>query len=213
MTVSNCSSYKGDAVTGSLTGRVKCICMSANTVCHSIALCTLHRRLFSRSNGMGMTRLRTRVSGVRVSFGFGTRANHPSYCLGNRLMRGRVHSLRISGRMDPITTVPFMERTLMTRRRGVNRSGNVIVSNHSVNAAIFPGTRLGVFIATDSRMETRHHFSRLGRGKVPTSFRTVLGGMRRHSCVSARHRASPLHGTSSTVALSGDRVAVPRRGR
>lgn len=211
VTVSNCSSYKGDAVTGSLTHRVKCVCVSDNTVCHTIALCDLRGKFFARENVSART-LGATVPSVRVSFQLGPRARHPVAFLGSAGMRSTVHDVRISSRMDPVTTLNFMHRTLIGRRRRVKGTGKVIVSKESVKAIIFPSTRLGVFMATSTTVHTRHHCSRLEDGKRRTSCRGVLRGIRRHSHVSRAHRIDPLQRTSSTVLLSGDRVDVTRRG-
>lgn len=211
MTVSNFSSYKGDAVTGSLTHRIKCVCVSDKTVCHTIALCDVRGNVFSNSvvsaRGLG-----GRVKGVRVSFQLGGR-KHPRACLGSIGIRSGVHSVDISSGIDPVDTLSFMHGRVMTRRRSVKTGGKVMVSKHSVKAAIFPGTRLGVFIATAPRVHTQHHCSRLGTGKRRTDFSRVLRGIGRQSCVSRRHSIDPLHGTSSTLLLSGAGLAVTRRGR
>lgn len=212
VTVSNFSSYKGDAVTGSLTGRVKCVCVSDKTVCHTIALCDVRGNVF-RNSAVSASRLGQHVNSVRVSFQVSPRAKHPGACLGKIGMRGGVHAVRISSGMDPVDTLNFIQRTVITRRRRVKGTGNVIVSNHSVKAAMFPSTRLGVFMATSTRVHTRHHCSRLGTGNRRANFRRVLRGIGRHSRVSRAHRIDPLGGTSSTLLLSGDRLAVTRRGR
>ncbi len=212
MTVSNFSSYKGDAVTGSLTHRVNCVCVSDNTVCHTIALCYLRRKLFGKGR-VSARGLGTSVPSVSVSFGLSPAANLPRACLGNQVIRGRVHAVTISSGIDPITTLKFIERTVMHLRRSVKHRGNVIVSKHSVNAAMFPSTRLGIFIATSTRVHTHHHCSRLRTGKRSNDLRRVLRGIGRHSHVSVAHRIDPLHGTSSTVRLSGDLLAPTRRGR
>lgn len=211
MTVSNISSAKGDAVTGSLTERLKCACVSAKTVCQTIALCDLRRNFFA-DNNVSRRGLRSTVGSVSVSFHFGPRAKHPSACLGNIGIRGRVQKVRITGHIDPVTTLNFMHHTVITGRRRVKGTGKVIVSNHSVNAIIFPSTRLGVCIATDPRIHTRQHLSRLGTGNRITSFRRILRGIGAHSRVSVAHMRDPLHGTSSTLRLSGSRLAVTRRG-
>lgn len=212
VTVSNFSSYKGDAVTGSLTHRVNCVCVSDNTVCQTMALCDVRGNVF-RNSHVSTRGLGDLVGSVRVSFHLGPRAKHPSACLGKMGMRGGVHAVRISSHIDPVTALSFMHRTVITRRRRVNGTGNVIVSKHSVNAAIFPSTRLGVFMATAPRVQTRHHCSRLGTGKRRTDFSRVLRGIGRQSCVSRGQSMDPLHGTSSTLLLSGDRLDVSRRGR
>ncbi len=47
ITVSKCSSYNGDAVTGRLTHCTNCSCISANTVCHTLTFCTGHTNIVS----------------------------------------------------------------------------------------------------------------------------------------------------------------------
>ncbi len=131
--------------------------------------------------------------------------------VGNRSIRTGVHALRVNGCTDHVSAVNFIHTTLITVRRHVNSHGNVIVSKHSVNAIIFPGTRLGIFIATATRIHTRHHCGRLIRGGRRRPCRRILRGVHRHSCHSARHRRSPLHYTSSTHILSGDGLAGRRR--
>lgn len=208
--MSKFSSYKGDAFTGTVTQHLNCVFVSANTVCHTIALCTLRRKTV-HSNVISRSTIIKLLSRVAVAFQFGPRHNTDSVCIGNSLTRNGVQAVRIDGYIDRIDTVPTIHHGLITVRRRVKHHHNIIVSNHSVNAIMFPSTRLGVFVATSPGIQTYHHCSRLHTGNSSMSLRRVRHGIHRHSGTSVDHTVSPLQRTSSTIILSGDYVAIRRR--
>ncbi len=205
VTVSNCSSAKGDSFTGVITGRFSFLCLSSKTLCENIALFTVRGNFVDSSYAVSITNLNETLRGLSLRF------KRNNACVNSEYVRGRVESLTITSGIDPVTAITRIHDFISEGLERFKGGGHIIVSNESVKAAIFPSTRLGVFVATRPLVETREETTRVHTGKSRIGVRSILGGLRRESCVSSRERISPLIRTTSTVILSGSCVAVSSR--
>lgn len=204
MTVSKPTKTKGDAVTGRITGRGKCVCMSANTVCHKLTVRFLGLKV-SPGSARGVVRT---YGSIRMAVNCRDKVRR--VCMGKRGIATGLHARRIKGVTSVASTVPRIERGLLRLREALTERGSIVVSKESVNARILPSTSMGVCLATDMRVETGEECGRLIRGKMRYSLGRVRGSVRRESCHSVAEGVTPLGGTRSTVLISDSSVALGR---
>lgn len=146
----------------------------------------------------------------RLSMHFISAGNGLRIVLRKRSIDNRVHARRITGTTSRITTFPHIHRTLLHHRHTFHRLPNLVTSNHSVKAIMFPSTPIGVFLSTSSRRHTRHHVLRLRRGNFDIGFRHLLTRVGRHSSHSHGQTMTPLIPTTSTLILSSAALDVRR---
>ncbi len=204
VTVSNPTKTNGDAVTHQITQRLALVCISAKTLCHSVNCCIARGNVTLRSTSNVITTL------SKLSISVSCIKSRRQIFIGNRSIDSCVHAPTVSVTTSGMSTVPTIHTFLLSIRQGVTTAHSIVVSNQSVNAAVLPGTSIGVFLATSPRTQTAHHFGRLRRGNSPTACRRILTSVIGQSCRSARQRVSPLHRTRSTILISANSLSLRR---
>lgn len=204
ITVSNPTNTNGDAITHNTTGRLNCVCISANTLCEAITLTTAEGNILRDTRGA-----RRVLGSVAISLTFSSTKTR-YICLGNRSISSLVEAPRVSVTTSGISGVPTIHTFLLKLRHSVTTGGGIVVSNESVTAIILPSTRIGVFLATSPRYETREECGRLLRGNRGIGCSSILTSMGTHSCRSDRHRVTPLGPTRSSIVTSASNGSLPR---
>ena len=158
------------------------------------------RRGFINGDVIDEESLRRELPGIEISFGHDDQGKQYTMLNGENVER-EIRGMEVSGKVSPISAIPFVREAMVEQQRAMGSKGAVIMDGRDIGTVVFPQAELKLFITASAEVRAQRRFLELQeKGENPV-FEDVL-----HDVVDRDYRDT--HRAESPLRQAEDAIVV-----
>lgn len=112
--------------------------------------------------------------------------------LGDRCIEDEIRSLKVSGSVSPIATLPEVRGWVDRKLHSFGEKGRVIMDGRDIGTAVFPDAQLKIFMIADNDVRARRRFDEMvAKGQTP-DIEEVMKNLLDRDYIDSHRETNPL---------------------
>ncbi|MBO6078191.1 MAG: (d)CMP kinase [Bacteroidaceae bacterium] len=167
------------------------------------------RRGFIGKDSIDEESLRKELPQITISFGH---ENGQQYTMLNgENVEREIRGMEVSGKVSPISAIPFVREAMVVQQRQMGSKGAVIMDGRDIGTTVFPNAQLKIFVTASDEIRARRRFEELTmKGENPV-FEDVLKNVRERDYIDSHRAVSPLRQADDAIVLDNSNMTIPEQ--
>ena len=167
------------------------------------------RRGFIGKDSIDEESLRKELPLITISFGH---ENGQQYTMLNgENVEREIRGMEVSGKVSPISAIPFVREAMVVQQRQMGSKGAVIMDGRDIGTTVFPNAQLKIFVTASDEIRARRRFEELTmKGENPV-FEDVLKNVRERDYIDSHRAVSPLRQADDAIVLDNSNMTIPEQ--
>lgn len=158
------------------------------------------RRGFINGDVIDEESLRRELPGIEISFGHDDQGKQYTMLNGENVER-EIRGMEVSGKVSPISAIPFVREAMVEQQRAMGSKGAVIMDGRDIGTTVFPNAQLKIFVTASDEIRARRRFDELTlKGENPV-YEDVLKNVRERDYIDSHRAVSPLRKADDAIVL------------
>jgi len=158
------------------------------------------RRGFINGDVIDEESLRRELPGIEISFGHDDQGKQYTMLNGENVER-EIRGMEVSGKVSPISAIPFVREAMVEQQRAMGSKGAVIMDGRDIGTTVFPNAELKIFVTASDEIRARRRFDELTlKGEKPV-YEDVLKNVRERDYIDSHRAVSPLRKADDAIVL------------
>lgn len=127
---------------------------------------------------------------------------------GERCIEKEIRTLEVSGKVSPVSALPFVRSWVDERLHVFAEKGRVIMDGRDIGTTVFPRAELKIFVTAAEDVRARRRFDELvSKGESPR-FEDVLANLRERDYIDSHRETSPLRQAPDAFVLDNSGMTM-----
>ena len=158
------------------------------------------RRGFINGDVIDEESLRRELPGIEISFGHDAQGIQYTMLNGENVER-EIRGMEVSGKVSPISAIPFVREAMVEQQRVMGSKGAVIMDGRDIGTTVFPNAELKIFVTASDEIRARRRYDELVlKGEKPV-YEDVLKNVRERDYIDSHRAVSPLRKADDAIVL------------
>lgn len=127
---------------------------------------------------------------------------------GERCIEKEIRTLGVSGKVSPVSALPFVRSWVDERLHAFAAKGRVVMDGRDIGTTVFPQAELKIFVTASEEVRARRRFDELvAKGEKP-SIEDVAANLRERDYIDSHRETSPLRQAPDAFVLDNSDMTL-----
>lgn len=180
--------------------------LDSGALYRAVTLYAMENGLISDDNSIDLPALDEALKTLDVHFentGDGIRTY-----IGDRCVEKEIRSLKVSGKVSPISTVPEVREYVNGKLREFGRNGRIVMDGRDIGTTVFPNAELKIFMTADPLVRARRRAAEMEAKGESVKIEDVLENLKSRDYIDSHRAVSPLSKAEDAIELDNSDMTL-----
>lgn len=180
--------------------------LDSGALYRAVTLYAIEHNLISDDNSIDVPTLAKALETLDIHFedrGKGSR----TYMEG-RCVEQKIRSLRVSGKVSPVSAVPQVREYVDRKLREFGRNGRIVMDGRDIGTTVFPDAELKIFMTADPLVRAERRAAELEAKGERADIGEVLANLKERDYIDSHRAVSPLVKAPDAVELDNSHMTL-----
>lgn len=128
--------------------------------------------------------------------------------IGNRCVEKEIRSLKVSGKVSPISAVPEVRDYVNAKLRELGRGGRVVMDGRDIGTTVFPHAELKIFMTADPLVRAKRRAAEMEAKGEKVNLSDVLENLKERDYIDSHRAVSPLSKAADAIELDNSEMTL-----
>ena len=168
------------------------------------------RRGFINGDVIDQESLRRELPGIEISFGHDADGMQYTILNGENVER-QIRGMEVSGKVSPISAIPFVREEMVRQQRIMGSKGAVIMDGRDIGTTVFPNAELKIFVTASDEIRARRRYDELAEKGENPDYEEVLKNVRERDYIDSHRAVSPLRQADDAIVLDNSDMTLQQQ--
>ncbi len=183
--------------------------LDSGALYRAVTLYALDHKLIDSENRIDVPSLTLALQGLDIHFEDKGRGSK-TY-IGEDCVEHKIRSLRVSGKVSPVSAVPEVRDYVNRRLREIGRGGRIVMDGRDIGTTVFPNAELKIFMTADPVVRARRRAAEMEAKGEKVSLAEVLENLRQRDFIDSHRAVSPLTKAPDAVELDNSAMTLSQQ--
>lgn len=129
-------------------------------------------------------------------------------CIGGRCVEKEIRTLRVSGKVSPISTVPQVRDYVNRLLRLCGKNGRIVMDGRDIGTTVFPNAELKIFMTADPMVRASRRAAEMQAKGEKADIDEVLANLKERDYIDSHREVSPLTQAPGAVVLDNSSMTM-----
>ncbi|MCQ2064810.1 MAG: (d)CMP kinase [Bacteroidaceae bacterium] len=165
------------------------------------------RRGFIHGDTIDEKSLEQEMDRICISFGKDSQGMQYTMLNGENVEK-EIRGMEVSGKVSPVSAIPFVREAMVLQQRQLGRDGAVIMDGRDIGTTVYPNAELKIFVtASDTIRAQRRYDELISKGENPV-YEEVLANVRERDYIDSHRAVSPLRKADDAIVLDNSSMTM-----
>ena len=121
--------------------------------------------------------------------------------IGDRCIEKEIRTLEVSGRVSPVSAIPFVREYVDERLHAFGRRKRVVMDGRDIGTTVFPDAEVKIFMTASDEVRAKRRYDEMkAKGQDPT-MEEVMKNLRERDYIDSHREVSPLSRAADAFVL------------
>lgn len=129
-------------------------------------------------------------------------------CIGGRCVENEIRTLRVSGKVSPISTIPQVRDYVNRLLRLCGKNGRIVMDGRDIGTTVFPNAELKIFMTADPMVRASRRAAEMQAKGEKADLDEVLANLKERDYIDSHREVSPLTQAPDAVVLDNSSMTM-----
>ena len=129
-------------------------------------------------------------------------------CIGGRCVENEIRTLRVSGKVSPISTIPQVRDYVNRLLRICGKDGRIVMDGRDIGTTVFPNAELKIFMTADPMVRASRRAAEMQAKGEKADIDEVLANLKERDYIDSHREVSPLTQAPDAVVLDNSSMTM-----
>ena len=129
-------------------------------------------------------------------------------CIGGRCVENEIRTLRVSGKVSPISTIPQVRDYVNRLLRLCGKNGRIVMDGRDIGTTVFPNAELKIFMTADPMVRASRRAAEMQAKAEKADIDEVLANLKERDYIDSHRDVSPLTQAPDAVVLENSSMTM-----
>ena len=129
-------------------------------------------------------------------------------CIAGRCVEKEIRTLRVSGKVSPISTVPQVRDYVNRILRLCGKNGRIVMDGRDIGTTVFPNAELKIFMTADPMVRASRRAAEMQAKGEKADIDEVLANLKERDYIDSHREVSPLTQSPDAVVLDNSSMTM-----
>ena len=129
-------------------------------------------------------------------------------CIGGRCVENEIRTLRVSGKVSPISTIPQVRDYVNRILRLCGKNGRIVMDGRDIGTTVFPNAELKIFMTADPMVRASRRAAEMQAKGEKADIDEVLANLKERDYIDSHREVSPLTQAPDAVVLDNSSMTM-----
>ena len=129
-------------------------------------------------------------------------------CIGGRCVENEIRTLRVSGKVSPISTIPQVRDYVNRLLRICGKDGRIVMDGRDIGTTVFPNAELKIFMTADPMVRASRRAAEMQAKGEKADLDEVLANLKERDYIDSHREVSPLTQAPDAVVLDNSSMTM-----
>ena len=129
-------------------------------------------------------------------------------CIGGRCVENEIRTLRVSGKVSPISTIPQVRDYVNRLLRLCGKNGRIVMDGRDIGTTVFPNAELKIFMTADPMVRASRRAAEMQAKGEKSDIDEVLANLKERDYIDSHREVSPLTQAPDAVVLDNSSMTM-----
>ena len=129
-------------------------------------------------------------------------------CIGGRCVEQEIRTLRVSGKVSPISTIPQVRDYVNRLLRLCGKNGHIVMDGRDIGTTVFPNAELKIFMTADPMVRASRRAAEMQAKGEKADIDEVLANLKERDYIDSHREVSPLTQAPDAVVLDNSSMTM-----
>ena len=129
-------------------------------------------------------------------------------CIGGRCVENEIRTLRVSGKVSPISTIPQVRDYVNRLLRLCGKNGRIVMDGRDIGTTVFPNAELKIFMTADPMVRAYRRAAEMQAKGEKADIDEVLANLKERDYIDSHREVSPLTQAPDAVVLDNSSMTM-----
>ena len=129
-------------------------------------------------------------------------------CIGGRCVENEIRTLRVSGKVSPISTIPQVRDYVNRLLRLCGKNGRIVMDGRDIGTTVFPNAELKIFMTADPMVRASRRAAEMQAKGEKADIDEVLANLKERDYIDSHREVSPLTLAPDAVVLDNSSMTM-----
>ena len=129
-------------------------------------------------------------------------------CIGGRCVENEIRTLRVSGKVSPISTIPQVRDYVNRLLRLCGKNGRIVMDGRDIGTTVFPNAELKIFMTADPMVRASRRAAEMQAKGEKADIDEVLANLKERDYIDSHREVSPLTQAPDAVVLDNSSMTM-----
>lgn len=180
--------------------------LDSGALYRAVTLYAIENGLISDDNSIDVSALAEALKTLDVHFedhGRGSRTY-----IGDRCVEQKIRSLKVSGKVSPVSAVPEVREYVNAKLREFGRDGRIVMDGRDIGTTVFPNAELKIFMTADPMVRAHRRAAEMEAKGESVNIEDVLANLKERDYIDSHREVSPLRKASDAIELDNSEMTL-----
>lgn len=180
--------------------------LDSGALYRAVTLYAIENGLISPDNRIDVPALSQALRTLDVHFenhGRGSRTY-----IGDRCVEQKIRSLKVSGKVSPVSAVPEVRDYVNAKLREFGRGGRIVMDGRDIGTTVFPNAELKIFMTADPMVRARRRAAEMEAKGERVDIGDVLANLKERDYIDSHREVSPLKKAADAIELDNSGMTM-----
>ncbi len=128
--------------------------------------------------------------------------------IGDRCVEQKIRSLKVSGKVSPVSAVPEVREYVNAKLREFGRGGRIVMDGRDIGTTVFPDAELKIFMTADPVVRARRRAAEMEAKGESVNLEDVLANLKERDYIDSHREVSPLRKAADAIELDNSEMTM-----
>ena len=129
-------------------------------------------------------------------------------CIGGRCVENEIRTLRVSGKVSPISTIPQVRDYVNRLLRLCGKNGRIVMDGRDIGTTVFPNAELKIFMTAGRMVRASRRAAEMQAKGEKADIDEVLANLKERDYIDSHREVSPLTQAPDAVVLDNSSMTM-----
>ena len=129
-------------------------------------------------------------------------------CIGGHCVENEIRTLRVSGKVSPISTIPQVRDYVNRLLRLCGKNGRIVMDGRDIGTTVFPNAELKIFMTADPMVRASRRAAEMQAKGEKADLDEVLANLKERDYIDSHREVSPLTQAPDAVVLDNSSMTM-----
>ncbi len=189
-----------------ISSKLSFLYLDSGALYRAVALYAIENGLISEDSAIDVPALTEALKTLDVHFenhGKGSRTY-----MGERCVEQKIRTLKVSGKVSPVSAVPEVREYVNAKLREFGRGGRIVMDGRDIGTTVFPNAELKIFMTADPLVRARRRAAEMEAKGESVNLEDVLANLKERDYIDSHRAVSPLKKASDAIELDNSEMTM-----